>query len=349
MSKCSFHVAMLTVLMLAGCGQKRTVETESAPVPVRVMKAERTEGIVLRRYVGTAVPARSATVSNIYSGTLTSVGISRGDCVKKGDILAVVGSQSVLSMYETAEAALHQAEDGYERARKIYEKGGLADVKMVEIETRLAQARASAKAASKAVEDCTVRAPFDGTVSDVFVEEGTEISALAPVARIYDMSAMEIRFSVPENEIGNLKIGDAATVEVPALAADGVESANVFKAKVKDKGISGSALSHGYECTLSLLEECREFMPGMVCKIRIDNAGKGGFIVPSSLVRTDGSGKYVWGVTEDMSVRKIYVTTGGFVSRGVVITSGLEDGDTIITEGVQKVSTGMKVKFKFVE
>lgn len=343
MVKRVLYIVPVILLLLAGCAGQKHAETDASPVPVRVMKAERVEDIVLKRYVGTAVPARSAMVSNRYTGTLTAVNVSRGDRVKKGDVLAVVESQSVLSMSETAEAALRQAEDGYARACKMYEKGGIADVKMVEIETRLAQARASAKAASKAVDDCKVRAPFDGTVSDVSVEEGTEISALAPVARIYDMSSMEIRFSVPENEIGNIKIGDAATVEVPALATDGIESANVFKAKVKDKGISGSALSHGYECTLVLAKECRDLMPGMVCKIRIDNAGKGGFVVPSSLVRTDGAGKYVWGVTKDMSVRKIHVTTGGFVSRGVVVTSGLEDGDIIITEGVQKVSTGMKV------
>lgn len=343
MEKRLVYIVPVLVLLLSGCArQKQDVQVVS-PVPVRVMKAEMTEDILVRRYVGTAAPSKSAVLSGKYSGTLASLNVSRGDKVRKGDVIAVIESQSVLSMSETAEAALRQAEDGYARACKMYDKGGIADVKMVEIETRLAQARASAKAASKAVDDCKVRAPFDGTVSDVSVEEGTEISALAPVARIYDMSSMEIRFSVPENEIGNMKIGDAATVEVPALATDGIESANVFKAKVKDKGISGSALSHGYECTLVLAKECRDLMPGMVCKIRIDNAGKGGFVVPSSLVRTDGAGKYVWGVTKDMSVRKIHVTTGGFVSRGVVVTSGLEDGDIIITEGVQKVSTGMKV------
>lgn len=341
MSKVFFYVAAVAVL-LSGCAPKKTGETGKVSVPVRVMKAERTGNIVQKRYVGTAAPSRSAVLSGRYPGTLVSLNVSRGDRVKKGDVIAVIESQSILSMAESAEASLRQAEDGYGRARRMYDKGGLADVKMVEIETQLAQARAAAKAASRAVEDCTVRAPFDGTVSDVLAEEGTEVSALAPVARIYDISSMEIRFPVPENEIGSVRAGDTAYVEVPALASSSCAQGKMT-ARVKDKGIAGSALSHSYECTLVPLAECRELMPGMVCRISLDKDSMEGFVVPAALVRTDASGKYVWGLTEGMTVRKIYVTTGGFVSRGVVVTSGLEDGDLIITEGVQKVSTGMKV------
>lgn len=316
-------------------------------MPVRVMKAEKTGDAVLKRYVGAAAPSKSALLSGKYPGTLVSLNVSRGDRVKKGDVIAVIESQNVLSMAETTTATLRQAEDGYARARKMYEKGGLADVKMVEIETQLAQARAAAKAASKAVEECSVRAPFDATVSDVLVEEGEEVSSMVPIARIYDISSMEIRFSVPESEIGNIKVGDIASVEVPALETvmpDGTRVVNGFEAKVNEKGISGSAISHSYECTLVLSEECSDLMPGMVCKVRMDGSPHGVFVVPASLVRTDASGKYVWGLSEGMTVRKIYVVTGGFASRGVTVISGLEEGDLVITEGVQKVSTGMKVK-----
>lgn len=336
-------LAAVAAVVLASCAPRKDVKEKPVTIPVRVMKAQQTETFSPRRYVGTAAPSRSATVSCGNSGTLVSVNVSRGSHVKKGDIIAVTESQSVLSMAETAEAVLRQAEDGYERARNMHDKGSLADVKMVEIETRLAQARATAKAAARAVEDCIVRAPFDGTVSDVYVEEGMDVSALAPVARIYDMSSMKIIFSVPENEIGSMKVGDAAMVEVPALVGNDSGRA-VFRARIAEKGISGSVLSHGYECTLVPSEPCRDLMPGMVCKIRTDREGLEGFVVPASLVRTDASGKYLWGITDSMTVRKIYVTTGGFAAHGVVITSGLANGDLIITEGIRKVSVGMKVK-----
>lgn len=345
MGKKITYIILMFSLLLSGCAQKRTGQKETLPVQVRVMTVETSENVMSKKYVGTAVPSKSAVLSAKYAGTLVSVQVSRGVRVKKGDIIAVVESQNVKSMAESAEATLRQAEDGYERARMMYDKGGLADVKMVEIETKLAQARATAKAASKAVEDCVVRAPFDGTISDVYVEEGMDVSLMAPLARIYDMSSMKITFSVPENEIGNLKVGDIAVVEVPALAStrDRLNVSGIFRAELTEKGISGSVFSHSYECTLVPVAECRELMPGMVCKIST-GSNRTGIVIPSALVRTDNSGKYVWGVTDEYTVRKIYVTTGEFVSRGVAVTSGLEEGELVITEGMQKVSTGMKVQ-----
>lgn len=345
MGKKITYIILMFSLLLSGCAQKRTGQKETLPVQVRVMTVETSENVLSKKYVGTAVPSKSAVLSAKYAGTLVSVQVSRGVRVKKGDIIAVVESQNVKSMAESAEATLRQAEDGYERARMMYEKGGLADVKMVEIETKLAQARATAKAASKAVEDCVVRAPFDGTISDVYVEEGMDVSLMAPLARIYDISSMKITFSVPENEIGNLKVGDMATVKVPALVStrDRLDVSGIFRAELTEKGISGSVFSHSYECTLVPVAECRELMPGMVCKIST-GSNRTGIVIPSALVRTDNSGKYVWGVTDEYTVRKIYVTTGEFVSRGVAVTSGLEEGELVITEGMQKVSTGMKVQ-----
>lgn len=340
------YAAIVTVAVLSGCSGGKDTSENSGPVPVRVMEVGRTDNGISRRYIGTAAPSKSAILSVRHSGTLVSLEVSRGDRVRKGDTIAVIESQSILSMVETASASLRQAEDGYGRARMMYEKGSLPDVKMVEVETQLAQARATAKAASKALEDCTVRAPFDCTVSDVFVESGEELSAMSPVVRIYDMSSMEIRFSVPENEIGDINVGGDVIVEVPALgkvSSDGTRSPEVFGAGITEKGISGSVISHSYEC-IAVPDGARSgLMPGMVCKIRMSGGWNDGFVVPASLVRMDARGKYVWGLSDDMTVKKIYVVTGGFVSRGVMVTDGLEGGEKIITEGMQKVSTGMKV------
>ena len=64
------------------------------------------------------------------------------------------------SSHEMAHATLDQAEDGYRRAEQVYRSGSIAEVKMVEITTKLNQARAAS--ADKALEDCTIKAPFDG-------------------------------------------------------------------------------------------------------------------------------------------------------------------------------------------
>ena len=90
--------------------------------------------------------------------------------------------------------------------------------------------------------------------------------------------------------------------------------------------------------------EIRGLMPGMVVKVRIDSGLGPEVVVPASVVRTDVDGRYVWTVSEDNVVCKTYVVPGGFSGRGIVISEGLSAGDRVITDGVQKVCTGLKVR-----
>ena len=85
-------------------------------------------------------------------------------------------------------------------------------------------------------------------------------------------------------------------------------------------------------------------MPGMVCKVYDRTQEGSSIVIPASVVRTDGTGRYVWTVTPENTVEKRYITAGGFSGKGIVVDSGLEEGDRVITEGTQKVSGGMKVK-----
>lgn len=331
-----FAVSALVPVLVSGCGLRKDGNKVQEPVPVRVVTVEETEGVGARSYVGTVAPSKSAVLSCSYSGTLVRLAVSEGDFVRKGDTVAVIESQSVKSMRDMAHATLRQAEDGYERLTQVHGSGSVADVKMVEIETQLSKARASAEAADKALEDCTLKAPFDGVIGDVFVEQGVDLSVMEPVVRILDISSVKVEISVPENEFSAMDKGDRASVNVPAL--DG----RTFGALLRTKGLVASPVSHSYRFDLEPAERVPGLMPGMVCKVVFDDSSSG-MVIAASAVRTDMDGRYVWAV-RDGKVRKAYVTIGGFSGEGVIVESGLAAGDKVIVEGGQKVSGGMSVK-----
>lgn len=343
--KSNFHLLAIAAVaaLSAGCGNGQENNGAFVPVSVRAVSVEETVGINTKSYVGTATPVRSAVLSASYSGTVVSLPARQGTFFRRGDVLAVIESQSVVSMYESAMATLEQAEDGYRRAEQVYGTGSIAEVKMVEIRTQVAKARAAAAAAKKALEDCTIRAPFDGTVSEVVAEEGVDVTIGQPLVRLFDVSSLEICFSVPENEIGGISVGDRAEFNVPALG-HGADSSAWYASEVIMKGISGSSLSHSYECRLGPDEENPGLMPGMVCKVRMMRMQRSGVVIPADIVRGDCGGKYVWGVDSTGTVEKIRIATGGFSGKGIIVVSGLEPGDRVITEGVQKVCSGMKVR-----
>ena len=318
--------------------QSASVGTGSSEaLRVEVMEVRASAASSTSSYIGSIEPARTGTLSAKHSGTLANLCIKAGDRVSKGQLIAVIESQTVKSTRDMAHATLEQAEDGYRRASQVYESGGVADVKMVEINTQLSKARAAAATADKALEDCSIKAPFDGYISDVYAEEGVELDVFAPIARLMDISELEIHISVPENEIGSLHPGQHARMDVPAAGIDGVQC------RIERKGISASALSHSFDCTLKPTGTVPGLMPGMVCRVRMDGEAVEGCVVPASILQTGKQGRYLW-VVSDGKVCRRDVSVGGFAGKGVLITDGLQEGDLVIVRGYQKVSTGMAVE-----
>ncbi|MGM9749230.1 MAG: efflux RND transporter periplasmic adaptor subunit [Candidatus Cryptobacteroides sp.] len=338
-------VLMVLLSVLSGCGgrlsgrfAKESGTVARDPVTVKVMEVGKSSKTGEARYIGKVEPSRSTILSSRYGGTLSSLKVSEGQAVSAGQAVAEVFSENVKSTYDMAMATLAQAEDGYARVKSVYDIGAVAQVKMVEVETQLAKAKASAQAARKALEDCTIKAPYKGVISEVYADEGVEISIGTPLVRLVDMTSLEIVFSLPENEYPSVSLKDTAYVEVPAIG-------KTLLAKVAAKGFSASDLSHGYKVRLSLSGDTKGLMPGMACKVALspDKGEEDVIAVPSSSIRTDGSGRYVWVVREGKA-QKAPVVTGGFSGGGVIVAEGLSEGDLVIVEGMRNVSSGMTVK-----
>ena len=337
---CTVCVPIAAALLLQGCSDGRMARKDGAvgkePVAVKVMTVGVTDNMDSDMYVGTVRPSKSTVISCPYAGKLVSLGVREGQIVGEGDELGRINSQSVISMRDMAAASLEQARDGYRRAQPVYEKGSMAEVKWMEIKTRLAQAEASAESADKALDDCTLRAPYGGVIGKVYADEGVDLKIASPVVQVMDISSPEIEFPVPESEIGAMSVGDKVRVCVPALAN------RSFEGRVTVKGISASALSHSYTCTLVPVGKVDGLLPGMVCKVSVGRADNG-IVIPASVVRPDTEGHYVW-IVRDGKAEKAGIRTGDFSGQGVTVLSGLGQGDLLIVEGAQKVSSGMEVK-----
>ena len=127
----------------AGCSSGGGKSGQTEAIPVKTLTLQPVEELSGRNYVGTVKASKTAVLSCSYSGTLKELRADVGDIVRKGDTIAVIESQNVISAKQMADAVLTQAEDGYRRLSQVYESGSVADVKMVEVRTQLDRARAS--------------------------------------------------------------------------------------------------------------------------------------------------------------------------------------------------------------
>ena len=308
------------------------------PVAVEVVSVTDAGGVSPVSYVGRVEPAKTTTVTLPHGGTLISVRVREGQRVHKGEVLAEVRNESLQSAYDVSVSTLRQAEDGFARVQKVFDSGTVTAQKYEEVKAQLERARAAERGARSSLEDCIVRAPFAGIVSEVTAHQGEQVSALAPLVRLVDVGRLEITFAVPEGELSTLALGDSAVVTVPAIA-------QTFPATLTVKGVVGSMLSHSYDCTLGGLPDVEGLLPGMVCKVALMRAEQAaGVLVPASALMNDVAGRYVWTADSNDVVAKQRVVVDGFSGRDVIVREGLRAGDRVIFKGSQKVSTGMKVK-----
>lgn len=324
---------LLSVFAFAACGH-RVKPVHSDPVTVKVVPVAAETTRVMASYVGKAEATGSTTITAPYAGTLVDIAVKQGQSVKQGQVLARVYSEQVNAAFDMAKAALAQAQDGFERIQKLKEGGAVPDVKVVEIETQLAQARAAQAAARQTLEEGILKAPFDGVIGEVYAQKGIRADVLQPLVQLLDRSGSYVRFAVPEGEIVSLKPGMPVEVEVPALG-------KTFQAVLETKGVVGLPLSHAYDCLARVTD--KSLLPGMVCKVRVLMPSSSNILCPASAVRTGAQGRYVWCVEQGIVVRKDIVV-GGYSGKHIIVESGLREGDLLIVEGARKVSGGMAVQ-----
>ena len=331
--------SLAALLALAGCKNKTTQsKLVNETIPVKAMVIGDSQDFSARTYIGELMAGSEIPLSFTLGGNLVEVAVRSGQHVKAGDVIARVDDTQMRSMYESAMAVLEQAEDGYNRAKPVYEKGGLSEIKWKEVETNLQRARSMCASSKKNFEDCTIRAPKNGLIQLYTVEAGMHMLPGQHIGELLDITELKAAFTVPESEVNQMQIGQTIRVIIPSLNAE-------TDAVIEDKDYTATIMAHTYLVHARLKGSYASFLPGMVCKAYITNINHTGIIIPSSCVMTQRQGLNVWVIEHGKAARRV-IEVGEFVKNGVLVTNGLHPGDTIVTMGYQKLFVGAKVRIE---
>ena len=328
------------LLLLLGCEERKEQKQNCySVIPIEYEVVGQSSEEVYRNYVGAVSSEVEIPLVFVYGGTLVELYVHNGQAVRQGDIIAKVDDTSAKSLHETALATLRQAQDGYERLKKVYDDGGISEVRWVQMETDLEKARQSEISTRKHLEQCTLYASQDGVISMDKHLVGENVSPMRTFCRIIDLRKMNVEFSVPEREIQFVKKGDVAFADIPSLGLKNIEL------EVVDKSIVANSFGHTYDVkTRVVSDNAKEILPGMVAKIRMTATALSGIVIPSSCVQTVADGIAVWVVENGKAFRRNIVPSD-FVKNGVIVKSGLNPGDTIVTAGYQKLYNDAKVSY----
>lgn len=328
----------ILIAILTGCSpkqnQEKTLEEKSVAVTVSEVKSERME--INFRYSGTIEASQTIPLTFQTTGTVEKVLVDAGDAVKKGQLLAAIDKSNSQSMYEITLSKYQQAKDAYNRLKTVHDQGSLSEIKWVEMETGLEQAKSSLALSKSNLDKCNMRAPLDGIIGKRNIEPGmSSIGITASPFELVEISTVFVKISVPENEIGKIKKGIKASFVVSAL------NNKVFEGLITNLSPVADVFSRTYEAKISVRNANLELKPGMVCDVVLNlKTEKEMLLIPYQSIGKDKEGNaFVYTVDPQTNrVKKQIIQTGSYNGDNVEILTGLTSGNLIVKEGKEKLT-----------
>ena len=337
-------LGLLAVILTGSCSEKKESRTK-APTRVKteVVNAQ-SSGTNGQTYVGIVEEQEATAVSFTGMGVVKRVLVSEGQTVSRGQLIAEMDDTQARNLLAGAEAQMVQANDALQRYSMLHDNGSLPEVQWVEIQSKVAQAKSQLEVAKKNLADCRLVAPVSGLVGRKQIGAGETTLPSQAVVTILNISNVKVKVSVPEAEVGSISPNTSSNIKVEAISRS-------YEGGRIEKGVQADAMTHTYDIRINVPNGDRKLLPGMVASVQFVAVAQQqaeqteqAAMLPVTAVQKNADGSlFVWTVGKDSTAHRTTVGIGETKGNRIAITTGIENGQRIVTEGYQKLSEGTKV------
>ncbi len=293
----------------------------------------------VRDYSGEVRARSESTLGFRIPGKLMTRLVDVGASVKQGQALARLDPADAGLQATQAEAQRAMAAADLARYRDLRSKNFVSQSALDARETTLAASEAQAGLARNQTTYTTIFADRSGVIAQVMAEPGQVVAAGQPVFRLAPDGEREIAISLPETDIGKIKIGQAATV---TLWAKGDAK---IRGTVREISPAADPVTRTYPVRIRLSGADARLPLGMTATVSFaTGAGKNILVVPLTAIFQKGDKAAVWIVAADATVSLKPVTVTAYTNAGAVIGEGLKGGERIAAAGVHRLIAGEKVR-----
>ena len=277
----------------------------------------------LRAYEGAVVKTQVA-------GTITEILFRSGETVHKGDPLVQIYPNILEAKLKAAIANYNLAIASYQRQVALYRKRSTAKADLDKAKANMLALQAQVVVAKAELDQTLVKAPFSGRLGVRFINTGEYVKVGQPLVNIQNTSTIFADFSVPQTYLSSIDIGRKVNVSINAYPKDsftGVVTAIGTKVDQDTRAILVRAT----------LPANPKLIPGTFVAIKLDLATpKTVLRVPLTSVIYTQNQDYVYRVENGKAVRT-KVSLGQRDSSSVIVTSGLQENQCIVTDGSNKL------------
>ena len=347
----NYRVARIIVLIIflvsvVSCDFAEDDEVREPLVrPVKMMTLSPASDVETTRYPVTVSAGQFSELSFQVGGLIEEVAVDDAQEVNAGDVIARLDQRDFQSQLASSRAQFQNADEEYQRAVRLAEGDAIATSVLEQRRTQRDVARAQLDSAEKALEDAVLRAPFTGVIAQVSIRERETIAAGQEVASLVNLETLEVTVNLPARVVAeSQEVEDRGAFVILEAAPD-----NRIEATFKEANLLADTASQTYGVTFSFEPPGSVvILPGMNATMELSSARQALSIrkaVPVNAIVSDGDSTYVWVVDRDlMTVTRREVTVADGIGETVVVTEGLNAGETIATAGASFLTDGMQVR-----
>lgn len=353
-----YYIAVAAA-MLASCGKPAKQNTALPPTPVNVAEVKKGEAIYYDQYQGTVVALNSVELRSQVSGFITGIYFKEGEIVPKGKALYEIDRRKYVAAYDQALANLSSAEANLVKAQKDVDRykyleandavaKQTVDQAVAAFETNksaVQSAKAGVESAKTDLSYATITAPFTGRIGISQVKLGAQVSPGTTLLNtISSERPIGVDFVINEQDIARFyalqKKSTDSTFKLQL--SDGITTYNKpGKILAIDRGVNNQTGTITVRAEFSNDDDVLK--DGMSCVLKVLNGQSGRqLLIPNKAV-TEQMGEFFVFVSQDTIAKQHKVTLGPKVGGSVVVLSGLNEGDKVITDGFQRLRDGGKI------
>jgi RND family efflux transporter MFP subunit len=328
------------LLIFTGCNSEpvESAAEEKQRVPVRVQTLTPENFTDYGEYYGEVEAVNEARLVAVQGGRVNAIHVAVGDSVVEGQSLARIEADKVISQYETAVLNEEIAREAYRREQRFMDKGLTSQVAIDNAHLAWLQSRTRLLEAEKAREGALAVSPLDGIVVARHMDLYDELAPGSPTLTVADTSRMKVTVGVPESDMATIRELHSAEIRVNSLPE------RVWEGRPVSISRKRSERSLTFEVELLVDNPDGALLSGNTARVRLPlREMPEEIVVPSHVLQTRGAESYVM-TANSTTVRRVPVTIGPSSDTHTVISTGLNAGDQIITEGINQVGEGSLVR-----
>ena len=273
-------------------------------------------------------------------GVVRQLFVRQGDHVNKGQLLLKLDDAVQKQQLLTAQTQLAYAKDLYQRRKNLWDEKIGSEVDLINAKNQVDQAGNQIKAAQDQLDVTSVYADVSGTVNILTIKVGEFFSASSQSIQIVNTDNLKVTVQVPELYQQRIRVGTPVKLTFPGVNNKVVTGVVRIMSPVINPG------SRAFQVEIHLPHD-PDIRANQVAVVKLqDYTAKDVLTIPINTLQTDQNGKYVMVAAKEkdkLVARKRTITIGQTYSDKVEVTTGLQTGDQLITDGFQGLYEGQPI------